>query len=1266
MSEGPDSQGELGQNHPIQQPAESVGQPPAAGPDRLLPSLDGRVEPAVSREAIPGSDPYATESYGLDAVKLEVAEHLAKGAQSISTIGPYALLERIGTGGMGEVWIAEQSEPVKRRVALKLIKGGLGSREIIARFEAERQALALMNHPNIARILDAGTTAEGQPYFVMELVAGQPLTQYCDEHKLSIDQRLKLFLDVCGGVQHAHQKGIIHRDLKPGNIIVGLQDGVPVPKIIDFGLAKAMESTQRLTDQSLFTGIGQILGTLKYMSPEQASLDNLDIDTRTDIYALGVILYELLTGSTPLDDSSLKSQAAFKILELIREKEPVKPSSKLGSSSAEQVSSITGQRQTDSLRLKRILLGDLDWIVMKALEKDRTRRYDSASGFAADIRRYLHSEPVVARPPSLDYRVRKFVRKNRVGVLAAAVVLMTLVGGIIGTSLAMYRALAAETLAEDRLAEANTARARAEAETAAKEKALAEETRQRQFAEAVTEFVEQDFLQLTSVEGQADLLEDASVRELGKDTTLRELLDRAAEKLKQRENLAPEIEARLCNVIGNSYRENGDAAIGIPFLERALTLRREHLGPDDPNTLTSMNNLAVAYVDAGQLDWALPLYEQTLELRKAKLGPDHPNTLDSMNNLASGYQAAGQLDRALPLLEQTLELKKAKLRPDHTDTLTSMNNLAEGYRAAGQLDRALPLLKQTLELSKAKLGPDHPQTLGSMNNLADGYLAANQLDKALPLFEQALELRKAKLGPDHPDTLTSMNNLADGYRANGQLDKALPLFEQTAELIKAKLGPDHPLTLTSMNNLAGGYYVAGQLDRALPLYEQTLELRKAKLGPDHPDTLTSMNNLAQGYRAAGQLDKAVPLYEQTLELMKAKLGPDHPNTLSSMSHLAEGYRAVGQLNKALPLLEQTLEFRKAKLGPDHPATLTSMNDLATAYVQVRQIEKALPLIERTLEHMRKKLGPDHSHTLIIMNNLAGGYEAAGQLDKAVPLYEQTLQLMKAKLGPEHPTTLAIMNNLASGCKAAGRLDRALPLYEQTLELRKAKLGPDHPDTLTSMGNLGMAYMDSGRIDEAIFLMEGVFAKGERFPALSRFRAPLRSAYVKGKHLDKFTAFANQELVEARSSLNPNSADLAGVLVSIGNDFLTLGDYQRARELLDEGLNIRRQVAPELWNTFNAQSLLGAALLAQAQSIETDSPADGKAKILAEAEPLLFQGYEGMKQRESTIPSQAANAIPEALDRLIELYALLERPDEVAKYRELRQGYPPASPPAPNK
>jgi eukaryotic-like serine/threonine-protein kinase len=1119
------------------------------------PGLDGESEPRSNGDSL--------NTIALPPVSL----HASAIANESRTIGPYTLITPLGTGGMGEVWLAEQSIPVKRRVALKLIKAEIGSNEIAARFDAERQALAMMNHPNIASILDVGTTDDGQPYLVMELVQGLPLTTFCDQNRMVLNERLRLFVDVCSGVQHAHQKGIIHRDLKPGNLLVGIQDGKPVPKIIDFGLAKATESAQRLTDKSVSTSIGQVLGTLKYMSPEQASLDAIDIDTRTDIYALGVILYELLTGGTPLDDSSIQGHAVLKVLEFIRDKEPAKPSSRLGSTSREHLTVITGQRQIDSIQLNRILTGDLDWIVMKALEKDRTRRYESVSGFAADIRRFLNNEPVIARPPSFNYRVRKFVRKHRVAVSAASMLGLGLFTALVGTGLSLARALNAEQAAV-------IAQGLAEGESKAKEQALREreaalaaETLQRQYAESVAEFVEKDFLALTSVEGQFDLGPERLENKLDKDTTLRELLDRAAEKLEIRKDLAPLIEARLRSVIGESYRHNGDGHKAVLFLEKAFELRRSQLGPDNLDTLKSMNQLASGYQTAGQLEKALPLFERSMELIKAKLGSEHIDTMTSMNNLAGGYQAAGQMDKALPLYEQSLETARTKLGPEHQATLGFMNNLAFGHQAASHPEKALPLFSQTLDLMKTKLGLDHDSTLKSMHNLAICYRDAGQLDEATSLLEQTLARRLAVYGREHPSTLATMNGLAGAYRADRKLDKALPLYEQTLELTKNKFGLDHPRTLTSMNNLAFGLTDANHLDKATALFEKTLELTKTKFGPDHSDTLNSMANLAANYLTAGQLDKALPLLEETLELQKTKSGINHATTLVIMNNLGKGYQADGQLDKAIAIFEKTLELKQAKFPPEHVSTLTSLNNLAVAYQDAGEFEKARPLLEKLLPIIRKVLGPLHPNTITTVANLGATYKEVGRFDEAISLLEEAFEssgqipklawvrneLLDAYANgkqPEQFTALAIKSRrelgpesielaealiaIGEGYLQLGSPNLAFEFLQENLSLRQ-NLEPDRWKTFHSQSLLGGALLAQAKDTFEKTKKETLLTEAESLLRSSHQGMNARAQFIPTSVRRKVLTAAVDRLIECYELLDqPANAKMYRV---IGEDML---------------------------------------------------------------------------------------------------------------------------------
>jgi serine/threonine protein kinase/tetratricopeptide (TPR) repeat protein len=711
-------------------------------------------------------------------------------------IGPYKLLEQIGEGGMGLVFMAEQTQPVRRRVALKIIKPGMDTRHVVARFEAERQALAIMDHPNIAHVFDAGTTDSGRPYFVMELVRGVPITEFCDQRRFTTRQRLELFVTVCQAVQHAHQKGIIHRDLKPSNVLVTLHDTVAVPKIIDFGIAKA--TTQPLTERTLFTNFAQMMGTPLYMSPEQAEMNGLDVDTRSDVYALGVLLYELLTGTTPFESPTLKKVGLDELRRMIREEEPPTPSQRLSTLAAQVCTTVSEQRGVDKRRQGQVLRGELDWIAMKALEKDRNRRYESASAFARDVQRYLNDEAVAACPPSAGYRLRKFLRRHRGPVLAAGLVLLALGGGIVGTTLGLVQAEQA------RQAEAK----RAEGER------LAKETAEKRLAQ---------------IEKGIDILGSIF------------------------ENLDPQAEEKE----GRPLR----AILGERLDQAAAALEGEAVG-DPLVVARLQDRLGRTYLGLGRAAEAETLFTRALATRKAELGADHPDTLGSMHNQALAYQAAEKLPQAIERFEQLRDAQVKKLGADHLDTLTTRNYLGVAYRLAQRSAEAVALLEQVGDARAKQLGADHPDTLTTLNCLALAYREAGKFPEAVALYEQVHDARVKRLGPEHPDTLTTLHHLALAYRAAGKFPEAIARFEQLRDAHVKRLGPDHPQTLTTLNNLAWTYRAAGNGTESIALYQQVREARMRKLEADQQDAFNTLIELAETYALVGNAEQALRLFQQ--------------------------------------------------------------------------------------------------------------------------------------------------------------------------------------------------------------------------------------------------------------------------------------------------------------------------------------------------------------------------------------------------------------------
>jgi non-specific serine/threonine protein kinase/serine/threonine-protein kinase len=902
-------------------------------------------------------------------------------------IGGYEILHALGSGGMGTVYAAEQAHP-RRRVALKLLREGSLSERARRRFEYEAELLGRLRHPGIAHIYEAGVADSGsgaQPFLAMELVEGEPLAKWVALSNPSLQTKLELFVEICLAVQHAHERGVIHRDLKPDNILVE-HDGKP--KVLDFGIARAIGADVGVATR--LTEAGALIGTLSYMSPERLADDPDAIDTRSDVYSLGVILHELVTGRRP---HAIEGLPIGRAIEKIRFQDPA------------------------PLSATTSVVRDLEIIVGKAIDKDPARRYASAAALADDVHRFLRDEPITARPASTLYQVRKLVRRHRAFAIGLAAVFLMLLFGLAGT---MWQARNAET----RRREAEHAKTIAEIERAKAEKNAAE-------TKLVAEF-------------QSGILADLSVDEFGHSLVVEQRKD-LADGLARIGRTPEEIEKTLA-----SFDEVLKSGNPTNVAQRLLEARVFAPAVDKVEKEYADNRMLAAMIQTPLSETlrSLGLYElgvraarHAVDARRATLGDDAPETLSSIKNLMRLYVDQGKLEEAEPLAREALAGRRARLGEQHPDTLDSLDDLATVLKAQGKLAEAEPLFRQALAGFRATLGPAHRTTLGVLNNLAQLLQERGELSEAEPLAREALAGFRSTLGDDDADTLQLIDNLASALQAQGKYAEAEPLHREALARARAKLGDEHPLTLVFINNLAGQYYVERKFAEAEPLDREALAGRRAKLGDKHPETIQSINNLALVLQARGNLAEAEPLLREALVFRRETLGARHPEALTALNNLAELLEARARLSEADPLFREALDGCRATLGNAHPLTLACMNNLGILLYRKGEMSEAESLYREALAGRRAKLGDAHPDTLISMQCLAQLMQAVGRLEEAEQLYREAFERLRDKAGKGSAEALSVADDLAAVLHKRGEYRAAANLLEPSIDLAR-KLPPN--------------------------------------------------------------------------------------------------------------------------------------------------------------------------------------------------------------------------------
>lgn len=868
-------------------------------------SLRHEVERLLSIDRKGTAGPLANTPVAPSDLPMAISRSVIEAESLPRWIGPYRAVRRLGEGGFGLVYLAEQNQPIRRNVALKVLRPGMGSPQVLERFMAERQALALMDHPGVARVFDAGATPDGSPYFAMEFVDGLPITEHVRRHALPLTARIELLIQVCDAVHHAHQKGVIHRDIKPSNILVEESPRETTglgthgrPKVIDFGIAKAM--AEPLTGHTLHTLSGQLIGTPEYMSPEQAA-SAADVDTRGDVYSLGVVLYELLTGMLPFDPLRLRTCGPADIQRIIRDEAPPRPSDRLARAADEAESAGSGAVAAalgiDPRDTVRRIRGELDWIVGRAIEKDRQRRYVSAHDLGLDLRRHLCGDPVLAGPPSRRYRLAKWAGRHTTLLATGAAVSLAVLAGLTGTALGLRAALREGERARDaeRLA-------RVEAQNAREAQRLAGLEAERARTHAITAQRTSDFLS-RMLRGVGPVVAQ------GADTTiLRQILDKAAADVGTDLADEPLAEARLRHSIGSAFQAIQRSRDGQAHLERAVALFRSLPDASTNELSLAMTNLAASYHAQDRLDEAAALYESVLEL---ELGPlDAPGlAADTLAKLALVRFDQGELDTVMEIASRSMMLFEEHGDPESDEAVLLRNTVAMTASRQGDSQRALDLYRESLEISERRVGRDHPTTVTTRANVASTLSHLGRRQEALPFLAECVEDMRRIYGPAHSETITTMSNYAAALLHLGRLDEAAPIFQDAARLAAENLGDTHWITQYTRINLGTLAQSQGRFDDAASHFGGAVSVLEQRTGPHDPEVRRFRNRLSDALRLAGRAEEAAAEARRSAEAVQrpdaavllalrylalAELDLSNaPEAIDASDRLDEAARAIG-------------------------------------------------------------------------------------------------------------------------------------------------------------------------------------------------------------------------------------------------------------------------------------------------------------------------------------------------------------------------------------